>query len=47
MQMEMNRPATAGRRPLARAQALRAQADRAQGTLSRRELRRIVAEMVD
>ena len=42
MHIEMNRPALAGRR-----QASRTQADRVQGTLSRRELRRIVAEMVD
>jgi hypothetical protein len=42
MQIEMNRPALAGRRP-----ASRSSAERVPGTLSRRDLRRIVAEMVD
>ncbi len=42
MQIEMNRPAKAGQRA-----ANAARQNRVQGTLSRRELRRIVAEMVD
>jgi hypothetical protein len=43
MQIELNRPANAG--PYAAAQTARPR--RTPGTLSRRELRRIVAEMVD
>ena len=42
MHIELNRPAMAGRRL-----AQRAQAERVPGILSPRELRRIVAEMVD
>lgn len=42
MHIETTRPAMPGRRLVQRAQA-----DRVHGTLTRRELRRIVAEMVD
>ena len=43
MQIEMNRPASPGQR----AAANLARPQRVRATLSRRELRRIVAEMVD
>lgn len=43
MQIEMNHPAHAGHR----AAASKARPQRVRATLSRRELRRIVAEMVD
>ena len=43
MQIELNRPAKTG----PHAAALMARPRRTPGTLSRRELRRIVAEMVD